>query len=99
MRDAGGALVATPNVLVLFCRTNVDRGDIDHAGNPATYTHTLGSGRLLLFREGRVLSGTWRRPTLASATQYLDPRGRRLTPRPVGVWVLLASAAGPVRYG
>src|SRR5262249_28806835 len=76
LRDAGGALMATPNVLVLFCRPNVARGDIDHAGNPATYTHTVGNGRLLLFRDGHVLSGTWRRPKPASATQYLDARGK-----------------------
>jgi hypothetical protein len=99
MRDASGPLLATPNVLVLFCRTNVDRGDIDAAGNPATYTHTLGSGRLLLFRDGHVLSGTWRRPKPQSATQYLDAHGKPLNLRPGGVWVLLAPTGSPARYG
>src|SRR5262249_34965935 len=97
--DAGGPRLVPPNVLVLFCRTTVDRGAIDTAGNPATYTHSLGSGDLLLFRDGRVLSGTWRRPTAEAPTQYLDPSGTPLQLRPGGVWVLLATSGSPVQYG
>jgi hypothetical protein len=99
MRDASGALMTTPNVLVLFCRTNVDHADVDAAGNPATYTHTLGSGRLGLFRDGHVLWGTWRRPRAGSATQYLDAHGKPLNLRPGGVWVLLAPIGSPLRIG
>src|SRR5439155_6684039 len=98
MREASGRLLATPNVLVLFCPVGVDRGDVDVTGNAARYTHTVGQGKLLLFRDGRVLPGTWRRSRAAAPTQYLDAKGKPPPLRPGGVWVLLAPNGSPVRY-
>jgi Protein of unknown function (DUF3048) N-terminal domain/Protein of unknown function (DUF3048) C-terminal domain len=97
-RDAGGHLLATPNVLVLFCPVTVDGGDVDAAGNPAKYTHTVGRGNLLLFRDGRVVPGSWRRTRAGAPTQYLDRLGKPLLLRPGGAWVLLAPYGSPVSY-
>jgi hypothetical protein len=98
MRDAGGHLLAASNVLVQFCPVTVDHGDVDAAGNPANYTHTVGRGKLLLFRDGRVLVGSWRRPRVGAATEYLDGRGKPLLLRPGGAWVLLAPTGSAYSY-
>ncbi len=99
MRDAGGAPLATPNVLVQFCPVGVDLGDVDAAGNSARYTHTVGHGRVLLFRDGRMIEGTWRRPRANAPTEYRDGHGAPLLLRPGGAWVLLAPLGSPVQLG
>jgi hypothetical protein len=98
LRDAGGSPLATPNVLVLFCAVSVDRADVDAAGNPANYTHTLGGGPMLLFRDGRVIAGRWRHGRAGAPTDYLDGQGHPLTLRPGGAWVLLAPRGSAVQY-
>ena len=98
-RTASGKAIATPNVVVPFCRTRLDPTNVDVLGTPSVYTSTVGSGRLLLLRDGRVLPGKWVRRLPTSRTTYLDAGGHReLTLRPGGAWVLLAATGAPVRY-
>ena len=98
-RTASGKAIATPNVVVPFCRTRLDPTNVDVLGTPSVYTSTVGSGRLLLLRDGRVLPGKWVRRLPTSRTTYLDASGHReLTLRPGGAWVLLAATGAPVRY-
>lgn len=96
-KDANGQPLGKPNVLIQFCPTSVDRGDVDVAGNPASYTHTVGHGRALLFRDGRVIDGTWRRASAGSATTFLDKSGKPMLLRPGGAWVLLAPSNSPLQ--
>jgi hypothetical protein len=96
VREAGGRPLATPNVLVQFCPVGVDSSDVDAAGNAARYTHTVGKGRVLLFRDGRVIEGTWQRVHAGDRTTYLDKAGKPLLLRPGGAWVLLAPNGSPI---
>lgn len=97
-RTGSGAVVATPNLVVPFSRARTDPTDVDVLGAPSVYTSTVGTGRLLLFRDGRVLSGTWARARAASATSYLDAARKPLTLEPGGAWVLLAATGAPAAY-
>ena len=56
-RTASGRIIATPNLVVPFSRARIDRSDVDVVGNPSVYTSTVGSGTVLVFRDGRVLTG------------------------------------------
>jgi Protein of unknown function (DUF3048) N-terminal domain/Protein of unknown function (DUF3048) C-terminal domain len=96
---ASGARVSTPNVIVQFCRVTVDRTDVDVLGAPSAYTHTVGRGPVVIFRDGRAISGTWVRPKAGAPTRYLDASGRDIGLRPGGAWVLLAASGNPLRYG
>jgi hypothetical protein len=98
LRTAAGAEVSTPNVVVQFCRVTVDRTDVDVLGSPSAYTHTVGSGPVIVFRDGRAISGTWVRAKAGAPTRYLDRAGAEITLRPGGAWVLLAATGSPVRY-
>jgi hypothetical protein len=79
-------VIATPNVIVQFCRSTVYRRDIDTAGNPAQWTHTVGSGKAVVFRNGRRIVGTWNRRTVKDGTTLRDGRGATIALAPGGAW-------------
>jgi hypothetical protein len=98
-RAASGKALATPNVVVPFSRARLDPTNVDVLGTPSVYTSTVGSGKLLVLRDGRVLTGTWQRRHVIYGTRYYDAGGKReLTLRPGGAWVLLAATGAPVAY-
>lgn len=93
---ADGALIATPNVIVQFCQVTTDLQDIDVAGNPSQYTHTIGQGRVAVFRNGHRIDGTWSRPGLTSGTRLRDTGSRPITLAPGGAWVVLVASNAPL---
>jgi hypothetical protein len=98
-RTASGKAIATPNVVIPFSRARLDPTNVDVLGTPSVYTSTVGTGKLLVLRDGRVLAGSWQRRHPMYGTHYLDAGGKRdLTLRPGGAWVLLAATGAPVRY-
>jgi hypothetical protein len=92
---ASGKPVASPNVLVQLCKVSVDRTDIDVAGNPSQYTHSVGSGQVVLYRNGKRILGKWSRPNAASATTFTTLSGKPLLMAPGGVIVVLAAVGAP----
>jgi len=96
VRAADGEPVSTSDVLVQFCRVTPDFHDVDQAGSPAAYTHSVGSGRAVLFRDGRRIDGSWRRPRPGDPTRFQSTSGGDLWLRPGNVWVILAPAGSPL---
>lgn len=91
---ADGKTIATPNVVVQFCAVTTNLGDIDQAGNPAKVTHTIGTGKVAVFRDGRRIDGTWTRPALQTGTHLKDAQGHPIPLAPGGAWfVLVATGA------
>jgi Protein of unknown function (DUF3048) N-terminal domain/Protein of unknown function (DUF3048) C-terminal domain len=95
LRAASGAPVAKPNVLVQYCQVNPDRSDIDVNGNPSMFTTTVGSGRVVLFRNGKRLEGTWSRRSIGDRTRYKDGAGKPLLLAPGGTFVVLVRPGAP----
>lgn len=93
-----GRNVSTPNLVVPFSKARLDPTNVDVLGTPSVYTSTVGSGKLLVFRDGRVLAGTWARASVAGRTSYLTPDRKPLPLKPGGAWVLLAATGAPVSY-
>jgi len=96
LHGTGGVLMATPNVLVQFCDVTVNTADIDVAGNPSQYTHTVGSGRVVLFRNGHRIEGKWSRKASGAPTTFTDLKGKPLLLAPGGAYVVLAAKGAPV---
>jgi hypothetical protein len=92
---ASGAPVAKPNVLVQYCQITPDRSDVDVKGNPSMYTHTMGTGRLVLFRNGKRVNGTWSRPSNEARTTFRDASGKQLLFAPGGTFVVLVGPGAP----
>jgi hypothetical protein len=89
LQAADGAPIGSPNVLVQLCTVTNNRGDIDVNHNPSQYTHTVGSGRVVLFRNGRRIEGKWARASAGAPTTFTDLKGKPLLLAPGGVQVVL----------
>jgi Protein of unknown function (DUF3048) N-terminal domain/Protein of unknown function (DUF3048) C-terminal domain len=90
-RTRSGVRIGTPNLIIQFCRTRRDGGNVDVNGSPSIYTETVGRGTALVFRDGRMLVARWSRLSNRSPTRFVDRAGRDLLLRPGGAWLLLAS--------
>jgi hypothetical protein len=97
MSLADGTVVAPQNVIVQF--VPVVRGRYsDVLGNNSPDTHSIGSGRAVVFRDGVRYEGTWKRPTRGVGTHFLTTAGDDILLRPGGqTWVLLVPSTGSVR--
>jgi hypothetical protein len=92
---ASGAPIAKPNVLVQFCQITTDRSDIDVLGNPSMYTRSVGTGRVVLFRDGKRIEGTWLRSSKGAPTAFKDAAGKPLLFAPGGTFVALVRPGAP----
>ena len=90
-----GDPVAKPNVLVQFCKITVDRSVIDANGSPTMFTESVGTGPVVLFRDGKRIEGTWSRPHIGSPTTFTDADGKPLLFAPGGTFVALARPGAP----
>ena len=87
--DQNGKDVYAQNVLVQHVIDEPD-GVKDVLGSPSYLSHTVGTGKFTLYRDGKALSGTWRRPTTSAPTAFLDAHGKPVAFKPGKTWVLLA---------
>ena len=93
---ADGHAIATPNVIVQYCKVSVHPGDVDVAGNPAQYTHSIGRGKVVVFRNGKRIDGTWSRPSARAGTKLLTAGRKRIPLAPGGAWVILVASGAPL---
>lgn len=93
---ADGSVISTPNVIVQFCHVTTYAKDRDVLGNPAKYTHTIGTGRVAVFREGRRIDGTWSRQSVEDGTELKTKDGSPITLTPGGAWFALAATDAPL---
>ncbi|GAB2462492.1 DUF3048 domain-containing protein [Jatrophihabitans fulvus] len=96
VKTQAGRRVATPNVLVQFCKVETFNADRDVNGNPNKFTHTIGKGKAVLFRNGKRLVGTWSRPSLTKGTTFRTSGGAQMQLKPGGVWVVLTRTGAPL---
>jgi hypothetical protein len=94
---ADGSVISTPNVVVQFCKVTTYTKDRDVLGNPAKYTHTVGSGRVAVFRDGRRIDGTWSRKSVTDGTVLKTSDGTPITLTPGGAWFVLAATDAPLK--
>ncbi len=72
---------------------------VDVVGNPTPYTSTVGKGAVAVLRDGRRLSGTWRRIAPHTGTRFLDDKGRDLPLKPGPTLLLLVPAGQKLTVG
>ena len=94
---ADGSVIDTPNVIVQFCKVTVYTKDRDVLGHPAQYTHTLGTGRAVVFRNGKRIVGTWSRKNVTSGTILKTKDGKVIPLSPGGAWFVLAADNAPLK--
>lgn len=93
-----GNQIEVPNVLIQEVDVSHSQRIVDVAGNPSPDISLVGKGRLLLFRDGRVIKGTWSNPDEGGVPRFQTKRGETLTFAPGKIWVeLVPSQAGSVK--
>jgi hypothetical protein len=89
-----GSQVSATNVVVMLVDREATR-ITDAAGNPVPSFDLIGRGDLLVFRNGKVIEGTWDRPDEDDVTELLDRRGDEIALAPGQTWVELFPTDAP----
>jgi Protein of unknown function (DUF3048) N-terminal domain/Protein of unknown function (DUF3048) C-terminal domain len=84
----GGDQVSATNVVVQVVEVT-DSWIVDAAGNASPDVELTGSGKAYVLRDGRVVVGRWKRPTLDDVTTFVTKGGDPITLAPGRTWVQL----------
>ncbi|HWB66111.1 MAG TPA: DUF3048 domain-containing protein [Mycobacteriales bacterium] len=85
---ANGSRVSASNVVILNVPI-ASTGLRDVAGSPSPLVVTVGHNQAWVLRNGKVVKGSWRRPTLGSQLSLLDRRGHPIALAPGRTWIEL----------
>ncbi len=91
----GTGHIGPSNVLLQFVQI-ADAGYRDVAGNPVPTSVVVGSGRVQLLRDGKMITGAWSKPTRGDVTRFTTADGKPLALRPGRTWVELVPASATV---
>jgi Protein of unknown function (DUF3048) N-terminal domain/Protein of unknown function (DUF3048) C-terminal domain len=91
-----GSQIAVPNVLIQQVDVNNSNRLVDSAGNASPKLDLKGTGKALLFRDGKVIAGTWQ---MKNGRPYYRTRsGDDFVFAPGSIWVeLVPSKKGQVK--
>ncbi len=86
-----GSQVAATNVVVQVVKVRLtDVHDVNGAPSPEVVS--TGEGKAYVLRDGRIVVGRWRRPTVHDLTRFYDARGNEVKLAPGNTWVELLPA-------
>ena len=92
-----GTQVSATNVVVQVVKVVLtDITDANGVASPEVIS--IGSGKAVIFRNGKAISGTWSRPALSDLTKFMDAQGKEI-PLAVGnTWVELLPQTIPFTF-
>jgi hypothetical protein len=86
-RSTEDGQLGPPTVVIQYVMVTVAR--FREWGGPAPYSHSTGSGRAVVLRDGKAWSVHWVRPHGRDGTTFTTSSGQRMTFARGQVWVLL----------
>ena len=89
--------VSAANVVVMRIKTK-DTGIKDAIGNPSPDDVLTGSGKVWVFRDGKVVTGKWKRPSLDAPMTFVDNSGAAIKLAPGVTWVELLPKPGTLKF-
>ena len=93
---SGGSIIQANNVVVQVVKvTNTQITDVNGVHSP--FAHVIGTGKLYVFRNGRLIVGRWIRPSLSDETKLVDASGSVIALAPGNTWVELYPSKLPVK--
>ncbi|MEA2434402.1 MAG: hypothetical protein QOG54_1859 [Actinomycetota bacterium] len=85
-----GDQVHVENVLIEEHTVNLSKTIVDVVGNPSLeIANETGSGRAVLFRDGKAIKGTWTRDDIESPAVFETKDGDRFVFAPGSIWIEL----------
>ncbi len=92
-----GKQVSATNVVIMSVDI-ASTGLHDVLGNASPLDVTVGSNPVWVMRNGKIIKGTWKRPTVTSALTLLDASGHVINLAPGRTWIeLLPKGSRPTR--
>lgn len=93
----GGEQVTADNVIVVEA-DEVDTGLVDASGGTVPEFVFVGTGRAVVFTDGKRIEGSWTRPSMASVATLARPSGEIIELSPGRTWIeLVATGSGALR--
>lgn len=94
-----GDQIAVDNILIEEHKVNESDKIVDVAGNPSIeIADVTGSGRAVLFRDGRALVGRWERKEIADPVRFLTKGGDAMVLKEGNTWIeLVPSDEGQIK--
>lgn len=88
--------LAPKNIVIQFEReTNANDG---YPGNVHLLYSTLGSGKALIFQDGKVLEGKWIKPTRKSHSKFVDSNGKEIDFERGQIWIQTVPEGSKISY-
>jgi hypothetical protein len=97
--DDSGDQIGVDNVLIEEHDIELSTEIVDTAGNPSVeISDQTGSGRAVLFRDGRAITGTWNRESIEDPVSFETKDGEDMTLKRGTTWIeLVPSQQGEVK--
>ena len=83
------AITKTDNVVIMKVRNHPD-GNRDVLGAPSVQSDTVGKGKVTIYRDGRKITGQWKRTKTSGPLRFTDKSGDPIALKPGQTWVALA---------
>jgi hypothetical protein len=84
-----GAITKTDNVVIMKVHNHPD-GNRDVLGAPSVQSDTVGEGKVTIYRDGKKITGQWKRTKASGPLRFTDPSGDPIVLKPGQTWVTLA---------
>jgi hypothetical protein len=97
-QSATDGQISTPNLLIQEVEVNNSQKIVDVAGNPSPDINLMGKGKALLFRDGKVLKGTWTIEKEGNEAVFTSKDKEAFVFAPGSIWIeLVPSKKGAVK--
>jgi hypothetical protein len=83
------AITKTDNVAIMKVHNHPD-GNRDVLGAPSVQSDTVGKGAVTIYRDGKKISGQWKRTKASAPLRFTDKSGDPIALKPGQTWVALA---------
>jgi hypothetical protein len=84
-----GAITKADNVVIMRVHNHPD-GNRDVNGAPSVQSDTVGKGVVTIYRDGKKITGQWKRAKASAPLHFTDKSGDPIALKPGQTWVALA---------
>lgn len=85
--------IASKNVVVMFTK---ETGPVDEETH--MYYETTGTGKVLIFQNGDVIKGTWKKKSVDSRTEFIDGDGNEISFVRGPIWIAVVANGSEIDY-
>ena len=86
---ANGQQLTAANVVVVYAHHQATDIVEDRGGSRSIEIQLWGQGMVKVFRDGKVIEGTWQRPAAPNTLQFVDTNGKVIPLKPGHTWIEL----------